>query len=241
MAYPLQHKIGDTTTTKEGYLIKIVSREGINITVKFENGHQVIVQPKEYKSGAIRNPYHKNIYGIGFIGHGKHKSSYNLKDNPAYVVWTAMFQRCYYKKHISAGYEKCTVGEKWHNFQDFADWYEENFIDGFQLDKDILVKDNNIYNPDNCCFVPREINMLFCNKKSKNKLPIGVHFCNITKKYISQIRIDGKGKYLGSYIKSEEAFISYKLAKEKEIKRLDEKWKDRIKENVYNAMINYEI
>ena len=61
-------------------------------------------------------------------------------------------------------------------------------MEGWQLDKDILIKGNKIYSPDTCCFVPSEINNLFvgCNK-SRGSLPIGVTFNKRLKRYVAQI------------------------------------------------------
>ena len=59
----------------------------------------------------------------------------------------------------------CSVYEGWHNFQNFAKWYEDNYYEieeeQMHLDKDILVKGNKVYSPDTCVFVPETINGLF--------------------------------------------------------------------------------
>ena len=39
------------------------------------------------------------------------------------------------------------------DFQVFSKWYEENYIEGFQLDKDIITKGNRVYGPTTCKFV----------------------------------------------------------------------------------------
>ena len=53
-------------------------------------------------------------------------------------------------------YIGCTVCELWHNFQNFAEWYDENYsagMEGYHLDKDIKIKGNKVYSPSTCMFV----------------------------------------------------------------------------------------
>jgi len=54
---------------------------------------------------------------------------------------------------------------------------------------------------------------------------------------------EGKRKqiYLGSYVSAEEAFQAYKKFKENIIKQVANKYKDTIPDNLYQAMINYEV
>ena len=78
-----------------------------------------------------------------------------------------MLRRCYdeklHKKYPT--YIDCKVCEEWLNFQNFAKWYYNNYYEieneKICLDKDILHKGNKIYSPDNCVFVPNNINVLF--------------------------------------------------------------------------------
>ena len=51
----------------------------------------------------------------------------------------------------------------------------------------------------------------------------------------------GKGKSLGLYTTIEGAFLRYKYEKEYFIKSTAEKYKDAISQDVYEAIINYEI
>lgn len=57
-------------------------------------------------------------------------------------------------------YEGCTVCDEWLYFSNFKKWFDENYIEGFQLDKDIIIRGNKVYSPQTCCFVPKEINII---------------------------------------------------------------------------------
>lgn len=115
--------------------------------------------------------------------------------------------------------------------------------DGFELDKDILVKGSRVYSPDTCVFVPVEINSLFsgCYKaQRRGQYPLGVSFNRGSGSFVAQMssRQDrGLDKYLGSFRTVEEAFACYKVAKEAKIRRLAEKWKDRIDPRTYEALM----
>ena len=108
----------------------------------------------------IKNPYHPAVYGIGYIGEGEGEKG------RVYNIWKKVLQRCYSKEyHIKKPtYIGCSVVKEWLNFQNFAKWYKKNYkpetMEGWHLDKDILVKGNKIYSPETCCFVPADINSL---------------------------------------------------------------------------------
>lgn len=51
-------------------------------------------------------------------------------------------------------------------FSNFLKWFNGNYIKGYALDKDILIKGNKVYSPETCCFVPYEINTLVTNRKN---------------------------------------------------------------------------
>ena len=195
-----------------------------------------------------RDPYEPTVYGIGFHGEGEYKPSYKGVHTPASRVWKNMLRRCYCEKYYSSKktYEGATVCEEWHNYQNFAKWYEENCyqIDGdeIHLDKDILVKGNKVYSPETCVFVPEPINSLFTKRQGRRgDLPIGVHLCPKGKKYIAQCGSNGRRVYLGRYDTPEEAFQRYKEFKEQEVKRVAEHYKDLIPQKLYEALQNYEV
>ena len=85
-----------------------------------------------------------------------------------------MLHRCYNPKGHARKptYVGCSVSDNFKNYSYFYDWchnqtgfgdFDEDGMD-WQLDKDILIRDNKIYSEDNCVFVPRKINMLLVKK-----------------------------------------------------------------------------
>lgn len=158
-----------------------------------------------------------------------------------------MFRRCYSKIFHArqSTYSDCTVCDEWLLLSNFKKWFDENYIEGYALDKDILVKGNKVYSPETCCFVPNEINTLLTKRQNyRGKLPIGVTINNKSSNYIATINLNGKKrKYVGSFSTPDEAFEAYKEAKENHIKEVAEKYykEGTISEKVYNALMNYEV
>ena len=159
-----------------------------------------------------------------------------------------MLERCYsLKKHEKfPTYKGCVIDKRWHNFQNFAKWFKENYnsetMQGWHLYKDILVKGNKVYSPETCCFVPFEINTLILTNKGKRaSLPIGIISSKNKKSFISRFNILGIKKHIGVYSTVEEAFEAYKEAKENYIKEFADKWKDLIDSRVYQALQEYQV
>ena len=162
-----------------------------------------------------------------------------------YSVWRNMIFRCYSKKCkiIHPTYLDCYTCKEWHLFSNFKIWFLCNYIEGYELDKDILIKGNKLYSPDTCCFVPNEINALFTKRQNgRGDLPIGVSYSPKKDKYISYVNNGfGNRTHLGTFSNPEEAFAAYKKAKEEWIKEVANKWRDKLKPNVYEALMNYQV
>lgn len=189
------------------------------------------------------------VCGVGFLGEGVYKSYIGKgKLTKPYAVWADMLKRGYnsgYKQNHPT-YKDVTVCTEWHNFQNFAEWFYENYnseiMKGWTLDKDIICKDCKVYSPETCCFVPQEINKLFLfTKQNKGLYPTGVSFSKQNKKFLAKIKKHNKSYNLGYYITPEEAFEVYKTAKEKHIKEIAEEWKNLISNKVYEILITYKI
>ena len=91
------------------------------------------------------------------MGVGKYRSKISGKQTKQYITWKGMIKRCYSAKsqEVHHTYIGCTVCDEWLNFQVFAKWFDDNYISGFHLDKDIKVKGNKVYGPNVCRFVSR--------------------------------------------------------------------------------------
>ena len=245
------NKVGETKTNNFGSEMTIIKyRKANDIDVYFPEYDWTIEHTTchNFRSGKIKCVYEPRLYGVGYLGEGKYKASENNKHTKAYAIWSQMLSRCYDPKiHTKfPTYINCTVCNEWHNFQNFAERYEENYYtvdkEKMCLDKDILVKGNKIYSPDTCIFVPEKINILFVKSDAKRgNFPIGIYYNKRCKKYVAQCKIYGKEIHLGYYNTPEEAFQAYKQCKEEYIKKIADKYINFIPEKLYNAMISYEI
>ena len=127
------------------------------------------------KAGGGKNPYDKYLFNIGFLGDGEYVSRKNDKLEDAYEMWSGVMARCYcYPDRYPAYFGKCIVCDEWHNYQNFAKWFEENRYEvneRLHIDKDILFPKTNIYSPEKCLLVPKTIIWFFLiNKKKKGLL-----------------------------------------------------------------------
>lgn len=235
-------RIGEEFVNTNGEKAKIIEYfSAINVTVLFEDGTEVKnLRVGNLKTGKFRNKNFKNYYKVGYIGYGDQDKGDFKKPLD---VWVRMLQRSYCDKfHIkNPSYRDITVCPEWHNFQVFAKWFKENYVEGWQLDKDIICKECKIYSPETCCFVPREINNLFTLRDRKR----GGTLIGITKTVggLYQVQLNrGKGQdFLGSFKTEEEGFLVYKKGKEKYIKEVADRWKDQIDKRAYKAMYKYKI
>ncbi|MDO5403773.1 MAG: hypothetical protein Q4F11_10085 [Eubacteriales bacterium] len=166
----------------------------------------------------------------------------------AYVKWKNMINRCYNAgvQRRSPQYEGCAVCEEWKSFSNFREWYKNAKYGNkpLDLDKDILFKGNKIYSPDTCCLVPKVINTLFTNGKAhRGELPLGVYAEENNNKtiYIACMSVGEKRIKIKRCTTPEDAFRKYKEYKEKFIKNMANKYKDKIPAKVYEAMMDWEI
>lgn len=184
------------------------------------------------------------VYGVGYsstqVGH------YSNPTDKCFLAWRNMLKRCYsneekYKNYRDQGISVC---DEWFDFDVFEKWFNRNYYEVndevMNLDKDILKHGNKVYCPEYCIFVPQTINSIFIRSANRRgDLPIGVHR-------------DRKGKYISSCsvysknIKSKHsdlisAFEKYKQVKESYIKEIAMKYRNVIPEQLYNAMMMFEV
>lgn len=219
------------------------------ILVRFENGFEDYFSQDSLERCSFKNKTYPSVYGVGFSGKGVYSSR---RHNKIYKKWQSMLQRCFdrefQKQHDT--YLDCTVCEDWFNFQNFAEWAysQPNYSDNYKLhlDKDLLKKGNRLYSPENCCFIPHEINTLIVTtSKVGTELPVGVIWHKRDNEYRAQMTIRKGTKRTNVHILSSkcphECFLAYKSVKEQRIKDMAEEFKDFITKAAYDALMSREV
>jgi hypothetical protein len=136
------NRVGEKHITNENYTVEIIEYFNYaNCKIQFESGN--IIENRSYadiKNGSIKNPYHKSVFNIGFIGTGKYSKRTHIK---IYQTWQNMLARCYSEIYQTKNqsYKGCSVDKYWYNFQVFAEWYEKYYTKNSVLDKDIFLKE----------------------------------------------------------------------------------------------------
>ena len=219
----------------------------LDVVVKFTNGYVGSFQMGNLRRGNFRSPFAPTHCGVGYIGVGDFKPSVNRVKSKEYKIWCAMIERCYGKNSTLKlrGYES-TMCEEWHNFQNFAKWYSENYYEVGEekmcVDKDILIKGNTIYSPQTCCIVPNSINCLMMGSDSvRGEYPIGVSFREGHGYYARCNDGHNNTIMIGVYADPYSAFLAYKEYKENTIKQIATSLKEQLPYNVVEALMNYTV
>ena len=218
------------------------------VEIQFSNtGFGTVATFGNIRNGSIKDPYLPSVCGIGVSG-----TKYPIKVNGVitkeYTLWTHMLQRCYsdtYKKKQPT-YEGCEVSDNFKRYEYFYEWCHKQVGFGnedWHLDKDLLIKGNKVYSESTCVFIPKEINSVLTKcTASRGEYLIGVCWHKRDKVFMATVsKNKGKQEYLGYFNTEIEAFNAYKEAKESFVKEQAEKWKGKIDERAYDALMNYEV
>lgn len=233
-------KLGEIRNNNKGTLMKIVAyRNSEDIDVQFLDDFYYIKEHQAYvnfKNGTIKNPYDRTVLDVGYLGVPETRTNTKV-----YMSWKNMLDRCYYEKHKERNpsyYNTSTVCNDWHNFQTFADWYEDHEYqigdERLHLDKDIKYPGNTVYSPQTCILVPQRINMMFVNKSNNRGLPNGI--TKGTKGYY----VKYNHEKLGVYPTIEEAYYIQTQKKKEAIIQLANEYKNIIPKYIYDIVVSYE-
>lgn len=123
---------------------------------------------------------------------------------PFYSVWKSMIQRCYSTATMQRcpTYEKCSITPDWQYFTAFRSWMITQDWQGKELDKDILLKGNKFYSPENCVFVSKVINLFI-----KPNTNAGIRFVSKRPRLTITNPVTRKTEYLGTFDTVEEALL----------------------------------
>ena len=241
--------VGKVCKSKSSGDFKILKYNGTaNVEIQFLNtGFETSATLGNIRNGNIKDPYIPSVFGVGILG-TKYPSREGDRNTKEYPLWVDMLRRCYsetfQKKHPT--YESCEVSDNFKSYEYFYEWCNSQIgfgNEGWQLDKDLLIKGNKVYNESTCVFIPKDINSLLTKSAaSRGEHLIGVHWCNTNKAFIARVnKGKGKQKHLGLFNTEIEAFNAYKTAKEAFIKEQANKWKSQIDPRAYNALMNYQV
>ena len=239
--------VGKTfTSNKCGDFIVVEYKDYDNVVVKFTaTGSVVTTQLCHIKDGSIKDRLFPSVYGVGVLGDAVvSENGVKLKE---YKLWRALLGRCYNTKtkNRSPSYAGCSVSDNFKYYPYFKEWCSRQIgfgREGFELDKDVLVKGNKVYSENTCCFIPKEVNLLFCKSDSlRGCCPIGVNLDKASGKFKASVTCRDTSKSLGFYDTPEVAFLAYKEAKETYIKEVADRWEGQIDPRVYEALMKYEV
>ena len=210
-------------------------------------GFKVVATLGNIRNGKVKDHYSPSVFGVGITG-TKYPTNEGGVNTKEYALWKNMLKRCYSDtcKKKQPTYEDCEVSENFKYYEYFYDWCQSQVGFGnqdWQLDKDLLIKGNKVYSEDSCVFIPQEINSLLIKcDASRGEHLIGVSWSKTNKAFRAMVRRNkGKREHLG-YFKTEiEAFNTYKVAKESFVKEQANKWKGKIDNRAYNALMSYTV
>lgn len=241
----LQYEGKKYLSNSSGYFTIIQYINGSKVLIRFEEtGYEKWVTITNIKSGMVRDPMLPSVFGVGVFG-DMYPSKENGKTVKQYAVWYGILQMAYDEKQkiLNPCNIGVTVSEEFKYYTTFYEWCDKQIgfgIDGWVIDKDLLVKGNKQYSKENCVFLPLEINgALTTTKAKRGDYPIG-----ITKRYsVYNVHVTKHNKllWLGSFKTIEEAFQKYKEEKEKHLKELAEHYKDQLDPRAYKALLSYKV
>ena len=222
--------------------------DATNVEIQFlKTGYEMVAQLEHIRKGSVKDPYSPSACGVGILG-AKYPSRVNGVHTKEYKLWTGMLERCYSTtlRNKYPTYKDCEASENFKSFEYFYEWCNNQIgfgNEGWQLDKDLLIKGNKIYSENTCVFLPNEINILLTKRTAlRGEYLIGVSWSKTNKAFVAQINKNkGKQEYLGSFATELEAFNAYKTAKESFVKEQADNWKSQIDIRAYNALMNYTV
>ena len=241
--------VGKVCKSKSSGDFKIVKyNDCYDVEIQFvTTGYETTVQLGHIKSGSVKDPYLPSVCGVGILG-VKYPSKVNGVKTKEYKLWQSMLERCYsatYQKQRPT-YEGCEVSDNFKSYEYFYEWCHKQIgfsNQGWQLDKDLLIKGNKVYSESTCVFIPAEINLVLTkSNKTRGEHLIGVNWDKTNKAFKARVnKSKGKQEHLGYFNTELEAYNAYKTAKESFVKEQAEKWKGQIDPRAYSALMNYTV
>lgn len=175
--------------------------------------------------------------GIGIMEIGEFMAN---NKNPLYVRWSSMLRRVTQPSGQYISYAKTKIDPRFVAFQEFCAWAVNQIgFDkaGWQMDKDLLSSGDHIYGPDNCVFIPSELNQLLAFAKKEPKVYIssyGEYSVLINSKHYE------KGyKRLGPFKSKDSVIDAHRREKQRLITLVANKYREELDPRAYNALLTF--
>lgn len=249
-------RLGMEKESKFGSNMKIVGYrncDSIDVLLSRQIGDVIAYDLKRdtkfshFKNGNIKSNYDTTLCDYAYNGIG----FYNKKD--MFDGFDGSLVYNYYNHMIRlAQKNNSIIDNSFLDYQNFFEWFKSQFYqvsngETMCLDKNILYKNNNIYSPTTCVFVPISISKLLMKQNKLDLLPTGV---SIEKNgsFRAQCSVDNSLVQLGIYNTLEEAFNKYKEFKENNIKRVANYYWNELGCStipqfniIYHTLMNYKV
>ncbi len=195
-----------------------------NVIVQFEDGNKKRTSINAINKKSLFNPYKKSVKNTGYFGEGYYKSKINNKSTKCYTEWSRMIGIFYNNDgSLRKGVKVC---DEWHNFQNYAKWFEENYTEGLTITYNIL-KNCTLISEESTHIIPLKITQFFKMQHLNKKERYG--------KYCVRFR----NKHIGYFITPENAKEAYLNIKNKTYQSELEQFKDILKYNTYKTFKNF--
>lgn len=246
MVMPRKLLVGKIYPNKYGNFEVLEYKNKKEVIIKFCNtGSIKKTNSSSCLKGLVKDLYYPTVVGVGFMG--ETTSSVNGKVKNSYHTWRGMLRRCYQDNgEAQTYYGIITVCPEWFCYANYEKWYDKNYVEGYEIDKDFTSPNSKIYSPETCSFIPNVINAIMGKKKfntvRKHKgLPVGVSYHIRDEKYTSQCYDGNKLQHFGYHYTPESAFKEYKVFKEQLIKDTAKRYFSSgcISEQVYKTLMEY--
>ncbi len=157
-------------------------------------------------------------------------------------LWSIVKNRCSNQR----GYEDCRICCEWERDpKAFCRWALDNLYhcngEHLQIDKDLFGKDQRLYSPETCCFLPASINSVLRRKRRDGieVLPVGVSITD-NGRYKATVH-HHTGHLTKTFGSMEEAGRYYRENKKRYILGLADTYRQWLPEHIYDALVAYEI
>lgn len=156
--------------------------------------------------------------------------------HPAYSDWCGVLERSLspsWKRRYKT-YADVTVCDGWLDFNNFHSWWVDNFVEGWDLDKDVLT-DERVYSPSTSIYLPKGINRFFIDRMAgRGAFLIGASFHKRDVVFESNISnpFTAKQEYLGRFNDELSAHLAWRRRKLEFASMMKDEM-DRIDERIY--------